>query len=384
MPNPAPDPLRSAEFDQLMVPFIPHVGEQLAVAVSGGADSLALVLALAAWAQPRNIVVTALTVDHDLRADSAAEAQQVGLWLAQAGIEHHILTWADGASIRTGLQARARAARYALLAGWCRSHAVKALFVAHHQNDQAETFVMRLRRSSTLFGLAAMAPLRQLDGVMLCRPLLGVAKARLEATLQDAGQAWVNDPSNANEAFERVRTRALLCHLDAEGVSAKRLAGAAQAAGKLAEIMDRAVEAFEAVAVTIGTNGGYTVDTAAFAALHPVLRERVMTRLLRRVDGRIYPPSPAKVQRLARWMAQGHPLGGRASTTRTLGGCIVRCEGKMLSIEAEPPRKASQQAKKPGLFTLPPLPRPLKSLTSRTYGDACREVFSGARAHTKY
>lgn len=378
--NTTPEPLHAAEFERLMTPFVPHVGGRLAVAVSGGADSLALVLMLAAWARTRDIVVTALTVDHGLRADSTVEAQRVGAWLSQADIEHHILTWADGAAVRSGLQARARAARYALLSGWCRSHAVQALFVAHHQNDQAETFVMRLRRSSTLFGLAAMAPLRQVHGVMLCRPLLGVAKARLEATLSETGQAWVVDPSNANEAFERVRTRALLRHLDGEGVSAERLTGAAQAAGRLTEMLDRAVDAFERAAVTVRVGGGIQLDCAAFSALPQVLRERAVARLLRRVDGRVYAPSPAKVQRLARWMAQAQTLGGRAVAARTLGGCVVRCEGKILSISAEAPRRAFQQAKKPGLFAPAPLPQPLKSLTSRAYGNACAD----AGTHTKY
>ncbi|HEY9164343.1 MAG TPA: tRNA lysidine(34) synthetase TilS [Magnetovibrio sp.] len=406
MPDPAttPEPLHFAEFSELMVPFAPHIDGRVAVAVSGGADSLALVLALAAWARPRNIIVTALTVDHGLRADSAAEARQVGAWLLGAGIEHHILTWTGGAEVRTGVQARARAARYALLAQWCRDHAVKALFVAHHQNDQAETFVMRLRRSSTLFGLAAMAPLRELHGVLLCRPLLGVAKARLEAALSEEGQTWVIDPSNANEAFERVRTRALLRHLDGEGVSAGRLAGAARAAGRLVEIMDRAATAFEGEAVTACANGGFSIDAAAFAALPQVLRERVVTRLLHRMGGRGYAPSPAKVQRLAQWMTQGMTQGmtegmagtqllgqilgqtsrNRATSARTLGGCVVRCEGKILSIKAEPARKAFQQAKKPGLFAPAPLPRPLKSLTSRTCGDGCGDALSGTCAHTKY
>lgn len=380
-PNTTLEPLQSAEFARLMAPFAPHVGKRLAVAVSGGADSMALVLALAAWARPHNIQVTALTVDHGLRAASAVEARQVGAWLAQAEVPHHVLTWTGGAVVNTGVQARARAARYALMAEWCRRHAVTTLFVAHHQNDQAETFIMRLRRSSTLFGLAAMAPLRERHGILLCRPLLDVPKARLEATLQAHGQAWIVDPSNTNAAFERVRTRALMNHLAGEGVTPEGLAGAARAAGRVAEIIDRAVAAFEVAAVTSTASGGFEMDRKAFCALPQVVRERVLVRLLNQVDGRVYAPSPAKVERLARWVVDhaASPLKARTQA-RTLGGCVVRRTGDMLSILPEPPRKPFQQAKKAVLFTFVPLPRPGKSLTSRTDSG----VSADARAYTKY
>lgn len=380
-PNTTLNPLSAAEFERLMAPFAPHVGERLAVAVSGGADSLALVLALAAWARPRNIQVTALTVDHGLRAGSAAEARQVSVWLSRAEVPHHILTWTGGAAVNTGVQARARAARYALMAEWCRGHAVATLFVAHHQNDQAETFLMRLRRSSTLFGLASMAQVRELHGILLCRPFLDVAKVRLEATLQAVGQAWITDPSNANTAFERVRTRALLNHLEGEGVTAEGLASAARAAGRVAEMIDRAVVAFELTAVTSTANGGFEMDRRAFCALPQVVRERVLVRLLNRVDGRVYAPSPEKVERLARWLADHAASPTQAHTqARTLGGCIVRRTEETLSILPEPPRRLFQQAKKLGLFAFAPLPRLGKSLTSRTGSGA----HADARAHTKY
>ena len=377
------EPITSAAFARLMEPFAPH-GGRVAVAVSGGADSLALALLLAEWGGARGVHVSALTVDHGLRENSTAEARTVGGWLAEWGIEQHILTWGDGPQTRAGLQSKARDARYGLMAAWCRAHGVGRLFVAHHQGDQAETFVMRLKRASTLFGLKAMAPTREVAGMVVCRPLLGVAKADLEATLRARGQAWVDDPSNANRAFERVRTRALIAALADEGVTPARLAGAARAAACITDIVDRAADAFEAVAVR-ARETGLEIDAQAFSDLPPVVRERVLSRLLGRIGGRTYAPSPAKVERLGAWMAAwtaGACAEGGAA--RTLGQCIVRhCEDqredrqgeKTFSIVPEGPRKPFRQAKKAGFFAPAPLPRTAKRPTSQATG--------GVYAHTK-
>lgn len=368
--GPSSKALSSVEFDQLMKPF--DVSASIAVAVSGGADSLALVRLLADWAKPRNISVTALTVDHGLRVESADEALQVGSWLSDAGINHTILTWNDGAKRSGSVQARARNARYGLMAHWCRAHGVGQLFVAHHQGDQAETFIMRLKRSSTLFGLSAMALVRNAHGIQICRPLLGVAKVRLETALKERGQAWVEDPSNANTAYERVRTRALIESLSAEGVTSERLAHAADAAGRLTAILDRSVLAFEKTSMTPSTCGGFDLEITAFVALPNVLRERVLGRVLNRVSGRVYAPSPAKLERLSNWMTGAGLDGGGA---RTLSGCHVRGRGDVYSIALEAPRSHVQKAKKVSFFGLSPLPQAPKRLTSHPY--------NGTQAQTK-
>ncbi len=202
-------PLSPERFAGLMArlgPFerAPH----LAVAVSGGPDSLALTLLLAEWAHNRNGRVDALTVDHRLRAESTAEAEQVGRWLAPLpGVTHRILPW-TGPKPDSGIQAAARAARYWLLSAYCRDHAILHLCVAHHRDDQAETHRLRAGHGSGTLGLAGMSAVRPLDGVRLLRPLLSVAKPELLALLAAREQSWISDPSNSNPAFERVRLRA--------------------------------------------------------------------------------------------------------------------------------------------------------------------------------
>src|SRR5229473_3936225 len=178
----------------------------IAVAVSGGPDSLALILLAQRWARQRGGKTCALTVDHGLRPESAEEARTVAGWLASRAIPHEILVWA-GDKPTSGIQEAARYARYRLLAAWCREHGVLHLLTAHHREDQAETYIIRRRAKSGVDGLAGMSAVRELQGCRLVRPLLAAPKARLAALLEAEGQPFLRDPSNLNPAFERARLR---------------------------------------------------------------------------------------------------------------------------------------------------------------------------------
>jgi tRNA(Ile)-lysidine synthase len=173
------EPLTHEEFARAVERLGPlEKRPHLAVAVSGGADSLSLALFAAAWARKRGGCASALTVDHGLRPEAAAEARRVGRWLRARGIEHRIIAW-RGTKPAANIQAAARAARYGLLSAWCARHGVLHLLLAHHADDQAETYLMRLARGSGVDGLAAMAPVHELPSVRVLRPLLDVPRARL-------------------------------------------------------------------------------------------------------------------------------------------------------------------------------------------------------------
>ncbi|HEX9449192.1 MAG TPA: tRNA lysidine(34) synthetase TilS, partial [Dongiaceae bacterium] len=211
-------PISDSAFAKLMAALGPfESAPHLAVAVSGGSDSLALLLLLKTWIDARQGRLTALSVDHGLRPEAAAECRQVGALIAaiNAGhgqttsgraIAHEILTW-QGAKPRHGVMAAARTARYRLLVAWCRAHDVLHLALGHHADDQAETVLMRQAHGSSTFGLAGMAGIRALGGVRLLRPLLSRRKTELTALVAAAGLAWIDDPSNASRRFERVRWR---------------------------------------------------------------------------------------------------------------------------------------------------------------------------------
>ncbi len=289
----------AAELGRALAPLLGKpVPKHIAVACSGGADSLALTLLADQWARPRGIKLSALIVDHRLRQQSAAEARQVADWLKAAGIAAHILT-RRGARPKADIQAAARAARYGLLAEWCAGHGVRHLLLAHHREDQAETLLLRALRGSGIDGLAAMAPSRPLTAdLQLLRPLLDQPKARLVAALQARGQAWIEDPSNRNTAFARVRVRAALGQLDQDGsltrhlaTTAANMARARQALEQLAsEALHRSVAWHEA--------GFAWLDAAALRAAPEEIGLRALARLLRLVGGLPEPPRLESLQRL--------------------------------------------------------------------------------------
>lgn len=323
-------PLTDEEFAVLMDRLGPFEARpHLAVAVSGGRDSLCLSLLLQRWARTRRGRIIALTVDHGLRPESAAEAKQVRSWLAAHGIAHRKLTWnrgIDAPPLASGLQAAAREARYRLLRASCREIGVLHLVLAHQRDDQAETFLLRLARGSGLDGLAAMAPVSGGDGVRLLRPLLAVPRGRLAATLRAWGQDWIDDPSNENTVHARIRMRRLLPSLAETGVTAARLAETAAALGRARQVMEDGVAALLAAAVEIDTAGYLSLEPAALAGAPAELSQRALARCLMAIGGGAYAPRLERLLRLHRQIAAGR-LGAGA----TLGGCrIVSHKGRLL------------------------------------------------------
>jgi tRNA(Ile)-lysidine synthase len=199
--------LSYSEFDLLMKRFDPFEDRpKLAVAVSGGSDSLALALLTQNWVKNRQGSLTALTVNHGLRPDSLKEAQKVGECLKKYSIPHVILSW-GGSKPKTGIQEAARCARYHLLEEWCRESGCLHLLLGHQQEDQAETVLFRLRGHSSLIGLAGMSAVLEKPHLRIIRPFLSIPKDRLQACLKERKQEWIEDPSNQDAQFQRARLR---------------------------------------------------------------------------------------------------------------------------------------------------------------------------------
>ncbi len=322
MQDPGAAPLGAREFARLMARIgVFEPAPTLAVAVSGGADSMALALLAAGWARRRGGAVQALTVDHGLRPGTRAEALLTGRRLKALGIPCTILTW-RGAKPDTGIQAAARAARYGLLQGWCVRRGVLHLLLAHHLSDQAETLLLRLQSGSGADGLAAMAPVVETAGVRLVRPLLDVAPDRLRATLRRAGVQWVEDPSNRNTAHARVRLRRLLPVLASHGLDSARLAAAAREMAHARALMETETAHLLARATALYPAGYCVLDRAAIAAAPPRLAARALARVVTCIGGNPYPPGRRPVVRLlAAITAPGRFTG------RTLAGCRLAPAG---------------------------------------------------------
>ncbi len=184
---------------------------RFALAVSGGADSMAMTKLVMQYQKEHNSTVHALTVDHGLRPESAAEALHVGKLCQGLGMAHTVLTW-EHPPVISRLQERARLARYQLLSDWCKANHYQYLLLAHHANDALETFMMRLSKGSSLKGLCALKPIRDMYGITLVRPFLTVPRDVLHMALE--GQEYVQDPSNNDTQFERVRLRKWLSQID--------------------------------------------------------------------------------------------------------------------------------------------------------------------------
>ena len=246
---------------------------RLGIAVSGGPDSIALLL-LAAAARPGQ--VEAATVDHALREGSVAEAEQVARLCEDLGVPHRILTVRWDEKPHSAIQERARGARYALLGKWMEERRLAALATAHHVEDQAETFLMRLARGAGVRGLAAMraaAVVPETD-LPLLRPLLGWRRAELEAICVEAEVEPAADPSNADEQFERVRVRRALG--EADWLDPQAIARSAAALGAAEAALDWAVAQVWKADVTAGP------DQVVFRpeGLPPEILRRLVERAL--------------------------------------------------------------------------------------------------------
>lgn len=300
----------------------------LLIAVSGGPDSLALLWLARQWrmarsAGPRLFIAT---VDHGLRAEAASEAWMVARLCRQLDLPHQTLRWA-GPAPASGLQAAAREARYGLLAAHAEMLGVRHLALAHHQDDQAETVLMRLSAGSGIAGLGGMAPVSYRGELTVLRPLLDLPKLRLMATCRAAGLSPVEDPGNASTDYARGRLRGAADVLADEGLNAERL-------GRLAQRMQRAEAALDAIAAETSARvwRDGVMDNAAFDALQTEIALRVLARGLGQAGA-----GPLSLVRLEALCAALHRAG--APVTRTLGGVLVRRGGTFTRVSMAPPRQ---------------------------------------------
>lgn len=308
-----------------------NAGASLAVAVSGGSDSLALLLLADAFARRHRpaLRLTAMTVDHGLRPESAAEAAWVAAFCRRRGIAHETVVW-QGDKPRTGLAAAAREARYELLADAAQRAGASTVLTGHTRDDQAETLAMRAARAEGA-GMAGMARATLFDGrVWIARPLLGLRRRALRDWLGRRGVEWIDDPSNDNPAYERVRVRKALAHAEVErlGAQARRQALARQALAERAAAWIGRFASRPAPGLLrldpAFTDGGDDAREAAILALRA---------LLATAGGAPRLPDRARVEALLRRLADGAPMRAtlsRAAVDARRAGVFLRREARNL------------------------------------------------------
>lgn len=296
--------------------FAPAPPSCLGVAVSGGSDSLALLHLLNDWRVAGGPALRVATVDHDLRAESAAEAAAVARICAALGLAHDTLRW-HGEEGGGNLPDRARRGRYRLLAGWARAHGLGDVAIGHTSDDLAETFLMRLARGSGVDGLSAMRARWQAGGVTFHRPMLALGREQLRDMLRARGVGWVDDPTNADPGYARTQARAVLAALAPLGLdsatlteSAQRLAEARAALAHHARQAAGALASVEAGDLLLAREG--------FSALPDETARRLLIAGLRWLTGAAYPP---------RGTAMDDFLGAARDGRRmTLRGCVLSAD----------------------------------------------------------
>lgn len=331
--------MKSSSFEKKIFQHIDKVlnglptAKKIAVAVSGGADSMALTLLLQKWAKKNRKNLIALHVDHGLRATSKKEASQVKAWLGNRKIPCQILVW-RGVKPKTRIHEKARAARYALFVKALRKYQTPYLFLAHHLDDQAETVAIRWARKSGIDGLSGMQPVVQQDKMVLLRPLLNIKPSQLRTYLKKQKQPWLEDPSNTNPKFTRAKLRQNWQQL---GLSHTWFADLAKELASVRRYYDQQVEAFMAAAVTTQRKQ-IAIDRAAFHQLDAETAKRLVRQCLQSLSKDIYPPGKQPLDKL---MIMLHNPASR--TARTLHGCVIAAARQeiVLTLEKRGRKKVS-------------------------------------------
>ena len=297
----------------------------LAVAVSGGSDSMAMLHLMARAAREAGWALKAVTVDHRLRREAAEEAAFVGQTCAGLMVPHEVLVWEHG-DVPGNLMQAAREARYGLMAAWAKRQGLGVVTLAHTADDQAETFLMGLSRAAGLDGLSGMRPEFAIDGVAFRRPFLSQTRAELRAYLTRHNLPWIDDPSNDNDRFTRIKARRALQALSPLGISVGELSAVISNLSAVQGLVQHAVAvaAQEAVAELAGA---LRVEGRAFGALHPETRRRLLIAAIRWVSGAHHPPREAKLVALERALSLGKDA--------TLGGVRFRWRDQSCWVSRE-------------------------------------------------
>lgn len=298
---------------------------RIGLAVSGGSDSMAMLHLMAQAAPQMGWTLSAVTVDHRLRPEAADEAALVGRICADLGVPHDVLVWDHGV-IAGNVPEAARQARYRLMAAWARGNGIADIALAHTADDQAETFLMGLARQAGLDGLSSMRRCFAEAGATFHRPFLNQTRAELRAWLNRRGLRWIDDPSNDNDRYARVKARRALKALAPLGITVQRLSAVV---GNLAAAQGvvKAAVADTACALVTETAGALRFEGAAFRQCDPEVARLLLIAMIRWLTGGPYPPRRDQLSGLTEAITAGRDA--------TLGGCRFRQKDGTVTVSRE-------------------------------------------------
>ncbi|MDR1031856.1 MAG: tRNA lysidine(34) synthetase TilS [Holosporales bacterium] len=333
----------ASNMNRLLFTGDPHDirGKVFVSALSGGADSMSLAVLADQWTRANGGELFTFTVDHDLRPESAEEAKTVGRWMKERAVNHRIMKWNHGAIPCGRKQVYARQARYDLLLDFCNEVGADYLLVAHTLDDQIETHLIRQESRSGDYGLAGMSASVKLPAgnVVLLRPLLNVYKNELIEYLTAKGQKWVEDPSNFDQKYKRVRVRTAL----AKNADKTEICGKILNLSKVRQELEHLASAFIKAQVEVNRFGYAIFSADKFHELPQYVRKHVMRRLLWSLGGKQYPASDDQLV-LAVEQMQRLPAGKKINVS----GCLLAkrrdCFHVMRELRGIDNAKAGQKA----------------------------------------
>ncbi|MDB4082133.1 tRNA lysidine(34) synthetase TilS [Candidatus Pelagibacter sp.] len=306
------------------------VKENLAVAVSGGPDSLALAYLTKCYSLQNRIKVKYYIVNHKLRNKSSSEAENVKKILKKIDIQCKILNW-NGKKPTKNIQATARDKRYSLLANECKKDNIKYLLLGHHLNDLFENFLIRIVRGSGLNGLISFDKNTKFRGqdLNIIRPLLNLEKKDLLYVAKEVFSFFINDPSNENLDYKRTRIRNLLYSLEKEGLNLKKL--------KLT--IDHLKDSDKSIKFYVNRNlkenvvflmrkNIYILNNNFFNQSHEIIF-RSLTKLIQKLGRKYYPVRGKSINELIK------KINKKSFTKVTLGGCFVERVNETILISQE-------------------------------------------------
>ena len=311
----------------------------IGLAVSGGSDSLALLVLTVDWAKKCGRSVFVVTLDHGLREEAASEAEGVAEICAALGVSHDTLRW-DGHH-KGNTQDAARRVRQRLIGDWAKTHDLVAVATGHTRDDQAETFLLRLKRGSGVDGLSGMARCIEKDGVLWVRPLLHKRRDALRATLKDRGVAWFDDPSNGDNRYDRVKVRKALKIIQEVGISIDLLANTAERLQTTRAALEQlTLDVAHAVAEPREI-GSVRVNVPALDLQSKEVQLRLLAHALRWVSGAEYRPRLNALKRVlaAIFDGQGCTLSGCLISTAKAG--VIEVSREIAAVEVTDGRSGS-------------------------------------------
>ena len=290
----------------------------LAVAVSGGSDSLCLAILAQEWANNRGGKITALIVDHGLRKNSGKECKETQNILKKRKIFSHCFKWKLSKIPKKGVQEKAREFRYNIFEDWCFKKNIVHLLVAHHFEDQKETFLMRLNDNSNIYGLACMPKILFKKRIRILRPLLDLKKKEIIKYLKEKKVNWIEDPTNVSSKYSRNRLRKILPKLEKKGLTDNKLKKILKRAQKERKKIENKLADWLNKYVDINSLGYALINFSSLKLLNKDDFIFIFSRILNMISGSFYVPKSKYVYNFYKKIKSNETINHS-----NLGGCHI-------------------------------------------------------------